>query len=92
MSPDTPGESCMCGTQELLPKIDPDLLQRDGMRPTPAPRRLVFTGRTRERSKDPAKALTTLGFITHIRQECSAGLMPAESRDHDFWMHAIKHL
>lgn len=30
MSPDTPGESCMCGTQELCPKIDSDLLYGDG--------------------------------------------------------------
>ena len=36
------------------------------MQPTP-PRRLVFTGRTRERGKDPAGAQTTFSLITHIK-------------------------
>lgn len=64
------------------------------MQPTP-PRRLVFTGRTRERGKDPAGAQTTFSLITHIKFGKFGNFFfkphaPRESKNLCLWPQAIK--
>lgn len=70
----------MCGTQELLPKINPERLYGDRSEEGSCPSsQLGLTGWTRERGNDPAGAPTAFGLITHVKSAKSGNGLPAHS-------------